>query len=176
MKLYTILLDKIEYYATRGEIVHENKITGGGGGGSSIKGAVIGGVIAGEAGAIIGSRKKLDPIKSELIAHDNRETFLNFFDDNNIKNSMFFDFNDYSIFNELIPEKSFDIVNTIKTNNILNRVVNESKSTSIPDQIRELAKLKSEGILTEEEFTECLKAYIILSLLGWVNGFSLLQG
>ncbi|WP_010243672.1 hypothetical protein [Acetivibrio cellulolyticus] len=89
MKLYTILLDKIEYYATRGEIVHENKITGGGGGGSSIKGAVIGGVIAGEAGAIIGSRKKLDPIKSELIAHDNRETFLNFFDDNNIKNSMF---------------------------------------------------------------------------------------
>lgn len=152
--LYKIPINKIEYYATRGEIVHENKITGGGGGGSSVSGAIVGGVIAGGAGAVIGSRKKTDPIKSELIIHDNRETFLNFFDDNNVKHSMFFDFKDYYTFNELIPEKAFEIVNTIKTNNILNKVINESKPVNISDQIRELAKLKDEGLLTEEEFTE----------------------
>lgn len=150
--LYKIPLDKIEYYATKGELVHENKITGGGGGGSSIGGAVVGGVIAGGVGAVIGSRKKNDPIKSELITHDRRETFINFFNDKDEKHSMFFDFDAYNIFIELMPEKAFEIVSAIKANAILNKVVNESKSSSITDQIRELAKLKDEGILTEEEF------------------------
>ncbi len=159
-KVYKISLDRIEYYATRGEIVHENKITGGGGGGSSVKGAVVGGVIAGGAGAVIGSRKKTDPIKSELITHDNRETFLNFFDDNKVKHSMFFEFKDYDIFKQLIPEKDYNIVSTIQTNSIISKVINESKSANVTDQIRELAKLKDEGILTEEEFAEKKKALL----------------
>jgi hypothetical protein len=152
--LYKIPIDNIEYYATKGEVIHENKISGGGGGGSSIGGAIVGGVIAGEAGAIIGSRKETTPIKSELITHDTRKTFLNFYDDNHIKHSMFFDFEDYNIFYELIPEKAYNIVSAIKTNNIINKVVNKNITADITNQIKELAKLKDEGLLTEEEFTE----------------------
>lgn len=77
---------------------------------------------------------------------------------------MFFDFGDYVIFNELIPEKTFEIVNTIKTNTILNKVVNKSNETSIPNQIRELAKLKDEGILTQEEFDK--KKKVLLEKMG----------
>ncbi|MBS4022541.1 MAG: SHOCT domain-containing protein [Dethiobacter sp.] len=66
---------------------------------------------------------------------------------------MVFDFKDYEKFNELIPQKAFTIVNTIKTNDIIDSVLNESTGSNILDQIRELAKLKDEGILTEEEFS-----------------------
>jgi hypothetical protein len=140
-------------------VVYENKITGGGGG-SSLGRAVVGGVIAGEAGAIIGSRKESNPIKSELITHDKREAFLNFYDDNNAKRSMFFAFNDYNVFNELLPEKAYEIVNAIKTNAIINKVINKNKSENILDQIRELSKLKDERILTEQEFSEKKRALL----------------
>ena len=159
-KVFKVHLEKVEYYAIKGEVVHENKISGGGGGGSSLKGAVVGGVIAGGAGAVIGSRKKTDPIKSELITHDNRETFLNFFDNNNVKHSMFFEYKDHDSFKELIPEKDYNIVNTIQTNLILSKVISESESGNVADKIRELAKLKDEGILTEQEFSEKKKALL----------------
>jgi len=158
--LFKIPINKLEYYATRGEVVYENKITGGGGGGSSIGGAVVGGVIAGGTGAVVGSRKKIDPIKSELVTHDTRETFLNFFDDENKKHSLFFDFDDYRKFSELLPEKAFEIVNIIKTKSILNKAINEDSAVTITDQIRELAKLKDEGLLTDEEFSEKKKALL----------------
>ncbi len=161
---YKVPISKIQYYATSGEVVYENKITGGGGGGSSLDGAIVGGVIAGEVGAVIGSRKGVDPIKSKLLTHDKRETFLNFFNNDNVKHSMFFDFNAYNSFYELLPEKSFEIVNAIKTNNIINKVVNESKESNIVAQIRELAKLKDEGILTPEEFEK--KKQVLLDKIG----------
>lgn len=150
----------IEYYATRGEIVHETKISGGGGGGSSIGGAVVGGVIAGGAGAVIGSRKKTDPIKSELITHDNRETFLNYFSSTNTRKTVFFAFRDYSKFNDLIPEKAYDIVSAVKNKLLINKGISENTTMTITDQIRELAKLKDEGILTEEEFSVKKKALL----------------
>ena len=80
IKLTTIPSGQIEYFSKRGEIFRENKISGGGGGGSSIGGAVVGSLIAGDAGAIVGSRNKVNAIKSEIIEHDTRETFLNYFD------------------------------------------------------------------------------------------------
>jgi hypothetical protein len=49
------------------------KITGGG---SSVSGAVVGGLLAGGAGAVIGSREK---VESQLIRHDEREVLFNFF-------------------------------------------------------------------------------------------------
>lgn len=149
--LHQIPLDRIEYFSTRGDLVYENKIIGGGGGGSSLGGAVLGGVVAGEAGAVIGSRKKREPIESTMITHDNRETFLNYFDDDDKRRTMFFEFKDFNTFNDLIPEKEYGIVNTIKTNELLNKA---NSTEDIILMIRELAKLKDEGFLTEEEFTD----------------------
>ncbi len=156
----TIPLDRIEYYATRGEIVHENKITGGGGGGSSIGGAVVGGIIAGGAGAVIGSRKKTDPIKSELITHDTRECYINYFDKDGTKKSIFLEYADYQTLKDLIPEKDYCIVSAIMTSSIVQSVQSQDKTKTISDQIRELAKLKDEGILSEEEFLEKKKVLL----------------
>lgn len=153
LKINSVPVSQIEYFSKRGEVFRENKISGGGGGGSSIGGAVAGGLIAGEAGAVIGSRKKVNEIKSELITHDTRETFLNYFDGNE-RHSLFFDDNAFQRFNDLIPEKEFSIVNAIKSSEIIKNQVSANSQKSVTDQLRELAKLRDDGIITENEFNE----------------------
>ena len=105
-----IPLDKIEYYSTKGKVTKQTKISGGGGtvGGSSIGGAIVGGIVAGGAGAIVGSRKagKVEPIKSEIITHDDRECYINFFVED-VKHSLFFKFSDYNTLLKLIPDKAY---------------------------------------------------------------------
>lgn len=53
-------------------------VKGGGGGGSSIGGAVLGGFVAGVPGAIIGSRKRVKPVKVETgsVEVDKRVTIV----------------------------------------------------------------------------------------------------
>ena len=118
-------------------------------GGSSLGGAVIGGVFAGEAGAVIGSRKEIVPIKSELVTHDTREMFLNYYDEG-IKRSIFFNYNDYGAFEEIIPQKAYNIVKAIKDNEII--VEYSRKNLSLADKVRESARLRDEGIISESEF------------------------
>lgn len=150
----TIPLDKIEYYTTQGEVYRENKIYGGGGGGSSLGGAVVGGIIAGSTGAIIGSRKKNEEIKSELITHDTRETYINYFDKNDNRKSIFCKFKDYQTLLDLMPQKDYSVVSALKTNSLVQSFKMEENTKIITEQIRELANLKDAGILTEEEFAE----------------------
>ena len=70
----------------------------------------------------------------------------------------FFDIDSYNIFNNLLPEKEFSIVNAVKSSQLIyqqktnTQSISENK-VSISDQIRELAKLKDEGIITEQEFS-----------------------
>lgn len=153
VKYYEVPINDIEYYATQGEVFYENKISGGGGGGSSIGGAVVGGVIAGGAGAVIGSRKKTDSIKSELVTHDTRETFLNFYLEGS-KHSIYFDFKDYNTLNQLLPEKAFEIVNAVKTSMLINNSLDSNNTKTITEKIREIAKLRDERIITNDEFEQ----------------------
>lgn len=154
VKKIIIPLDKVEYYTTQGEVFRENKISGGGGGGSSLGGAIVGGIVAGGAGAIIGSRKKIEEIKSEIITHDTRETLLNFFDAEGNRKTIFMEIKDYQTLLDLLPEKDYNVYSSLKTLTLLENIQNQEKTKYITEQIRELAKLKDEGILTEEEYTE----------------------
>ncbi len=146
--LYKIPILNIEYFSTQGQITHETKISGGGGtgGGVSIAGAVVGGVIAGPVGAIIGSRKKtnIEPIKSTTTKKDNRETFINFYE-NGEKSSLFFAFDDFSTLLKLIPSKSYE--NFVKLSSS-----SQNMQESIVEQIKGLADLRDKGIITEDEF------------------------
>lgn len=153
LKINSVPVEQIEYFSKQGEVFRENKISGGGGGGSSIGGAVAGGLIAGEAGAVVGSRKKVNDIKSELITHDTRETFLNYFIDSE-RHSLFFDNDAFQIFNDLIPEKEFSIVNALRSSEIIKNQVSTNEQKSVTDQLRELAKLRDDRIITENEFNE----------------------
>lgn len=159
LRVFTITVDQIEYFAQRGEMFRENKISGGGGGGSSLAGAVIGGLVAGGVGAVIGSRKKVNEVKSELITHDTRETFINFFIDGK-KTSLFFDLSAFQVFNDLIPEKEYNIVSALKTSHIIRtqqakaNKTPDTSSKSVSEQIRELGQLRDDGLLSETEFAE----------------------
>lgn len=125
-----------------GDVNSYTKISGGGGGGSSIGKAVVGGVIAGGAGAIIASRKKNEEIKSEHIIEDLRTTILKI-KDNNLVYYLKFASNDYDTFLRLVPNKEVSLMDDKKS---------EIKD-DVYSKIRELSKLKNEGILTEEEFS-----------------------
>lgn len=153
LKINLVSISQIEHFSKTGKVFTENKISGGGGGGSSISKAVVGGFIAGPAGAVINSRQKVNEIKSRLITHDSRETILNYFEGNE-RHSLFFDKHDFQIFNDLIPEKEFSIVNAIKSSKIIKSQVSINNQESVTGQLRELANLRDEGIITENEFNE----------------------
>lgn len=148
-----IPLKDIEYYDVRGEVHRETKISGGEtvGGGTSIGGAIAGGLIAGEAGAIIGSRKKVksQPIVSKTITHDERETFLNFFI-NDKGYTIFFDSKAYNSLFDIIPNKSYT---SIYNSYIVNQANKDEREKTL-NQIRKIAQLRDEGILSDEEFEE----------------------
>ena len=151
--LLQIPLSQIEYYERKAETIAETKISGGGGttGGTSIIGAIIGAAIAGAPGAIIGSRKegKIQPIKSELVTTTNRFTFMNVFIDN-IKHSLLFRYDDYDIFLKLILDKAYTNLQNTDSSHQSDHL-NQSKVIGL---IKELAELKDNDIITEQEFQE----------------------
>ena len=85
-----------------GEVHYTTQVHGGGGGGTSVKGAIIGGVLAGEAGAIIGSRKPVDPITSTTQRIDDRATHMKVLDSNNKFFEIVFEYNDYYVISKLM--------------------------------------------------------------------------
>lgn len=162
IKRIEIPKDNITSFLRQGDVYNELKISGGKveGGGSSIGGAIVGGVIAGGAGAVIGSRKEVkgEEIKSENIRIDKRQTILEFIVNDKYEH-LFFDSDAYDILIKLIPEKEVQLVNNRNASKPKN--VNDNKNVNlnktITEQIRELAKLKDDGILSEEEFIEIKK-------------------
>jgi len=147
-----IPLDDIEHFGASGEFYREQKISGGGGGGSDLGGAIIGGVIAGGAGAVIGSRRETEAIRSEIVTHDTRETVLSYFLDGQRK-TITFKHEDYQVFEDLLPQKNYVVVSEIKKQIFVRQGVRTDETRAITEQIKELAKLKDEGILTEDEFS-----------------------
>jgi hypothetical protein len=83
--LVQIPLTDFQSYRLEGDVNERMYISGGGGGGSSLKGAVIGGAVAGVPGAIIGSRRKVEPIKTTYKTEDLRFIEMKFRYGNMIK-------------------------------------------------------------------------------------------
>jgi hypothetical protein len=114
--MISIPINKIYYFKLEGNVHYETKISGGDGGGTDIGGALLGGAIAGSTGAIIGSRKKTNPIKSEYIEHDERYVVLKYYDETNklnIINFAYYSHGDNTIIDdleELIPDKEYNFV------------------------------------------------------------------
>lgn len=153
LQVIRIPITDIEYFSTVGEVYRETKIEGGGGGGTSVGGALIGGALAGEAGAIIGSRKQVDSIKSETITHDTRKTEFSIKDgEGGAREIFYFTPKSYTVFKDLIPEKEWEIVNELNKQKILAGARNESET--LIEQLKAFAQLRSDGIITEDEFQE----------------------
>lgn len=147
---YEIPIDDIEYFANRGEVYRENKISGGGGGGTSLGGLIVGGALAGDTGAIIGSRKKVEPIVSNLITHDKRVVVLNFKKGGNSK-SFVSKYESFDLLKKLIPEKEYEVVESIRKGKIIEKELNNT--SAITEKIRQISALHDDGILTDEEYS-----------------------
>ena len=139
-----ILIDKIKYFRLIGQKYVTTEIMGGGGGGSSIKGAVIGGLVAGDVGAVVGSRKAVNEVKGTSTVHDEQVVLLYSTD---LKQVITFNSNAYSVLTKLIPEKEFEVV---VQSGMEAQSNNEMKNAA--DAVREYKKLLDEGIISQEEF------------------------
>lgn len=140
-----ISIDDIKYFRSIGQKYVTTEITGGGGGGSSIKGAVIGGLIAGDVGAIVGSRKAVNEVKGTSTIHDEQVVLLY---SNDLEQVITFSSNAYKIFTKLIPEKDYEVVVQANADNVSPNKTNDNDI----ELLDKLANLYEKGILTQEEF------------------------
>ena len=62
--VFKVDIADVEYYLVSGQETSEFRVEGGGSSGPNIKGAIIGGVLAGDAGAIIGGMPESKPVYS----------------------------------------------------------------------------------------------------------------
>ena len=129
-RIILIKYDNIKYFTKDGTISYTNEIIDNGKN-ISISGAVIGGLIAGEAGAIIGSRKDMNKIENVTVKHDDIYTYIYFERDNRIKLVEIKGSDFYQRILHLIPEKEYYYL--LNKNNIQSRpyVFLEYKTTPI---------------------------------------------
>lgn len=145
-----IHLSNIHYFYRDGEVYTETKVSGGGNTGPNIGGAIVGGIIAGPAGAIIGGQNKRQPIKSETIRHDERKTVLVY-----NKGKLEFAPEDYAVLMKLIPDKELSVVQQKRA-----LESHQSKQPSVEDKLRKLKALHDDELLTDEEFEEKRKKLV----------------
>ena len=127
-----IPVDQIICFYKEGDVQYTTKISGGGGGGSSLTGALVGGLIAGETGAIIGSRKKNKEIKSTVVtAHNDRKVVIRYDKNGSVKTLSHEDeeFEIYDYLLKKIPEKdllTIQMNQTLTSNNAVSAEENVS--------------------------------------------------
>lgn len=145
-RLISINISDIVYFKIIGGISYATNITSNG---VNVKGAVIGSVIAGETGAIIGSRPQ---IKSQVEKKDDRRIELKYKDSEKVK-TLDFDYIALDIFRDLFPEKEYEYMKSMPENCIEKGNEINSVPSSLEDRFKKLNKLKDAGLITEEEFS-----------------------
>lgn len=99
LQMKSIPVEKIWYFEEYGEL-RKYAVTSGGG--ISLKGAMIGKIIAGDAGMIIGSR---EPIKTDIVSEDDRMVELIYKNSHGEVENLEFSHEAYAVFKKLIPDK-----------------------------------------------------------------------
>ncbi|WP_293967831.1 SHOCT domain-containing protein [uncultured Eubacterium sp.] len=145
-----IPVSKIVFFAKEGDISYTTHVTGGG---TNYGGAAIGGLLGGDAGAIIASRQKVTTYTQE---HDNRVCVLKLETGEEI-----LPFKMYEFLNRLIPEKEYKfILAKSNQNNLDNQMLDSNKKSDVPklqskaDELVKFKKLLDDGIISQSEFEE----------------------
>ena len=168
----TIPLENILSYQLIGAVEHTAVVSGGGSGGQpNIRGAVMGGLLFGGAGAIIGSQTGvyINPIKSDVLEYDSRVTILNLRNDKGqaeIKELPYY----YSeVFMKVIPEKEFSFIQAQNNVGIMPQGQNapaqiqghnapaQIQAQNAPvrnmvEEIKQLKELLDLDLITQEEY------------------------
>lgn len=142
-----IKIEDIFYYKVEGDVITSTYTTGGTvkGGGSSLTGAIVGGVLAGDVGAIIGSREKIEvePVSTHT-EHDDQRVVSVYISEGDTVKIQQYPYKLYGAFQKLIPEKSYDYIALHQTT--------QPKEKSSADRLQELQALKDSGLITEDEY------------------------
>ena len=165
---FSIPLNDIEYFAMSGQKYTTTEISGGGGniGGTSIPGAIVGGMVAGETGAVIGSRKKgtIEPVKSYTSVHDERDCYIKFKKEDGTLDEVVCKHNDryvesrkqlvnaaelfYDSLKKVIPEKEYAYI--LASTNIQEDT--QVEANDIEERLLQAKNLLDKGLITQEEY------------------------
>ena len=146
----------ISFYRLEGGVQYASNVHGGG---VNIDGAVAGAMIAGSAGAVIGSNIGTE-IKTTIEKKDNRKITL-FYSNSMGAKSMEIKSSDYdktlSMLRKLIPEKEEGMaqMNAVKATQLHKAEAPKLKAqndASIPEQIKQYKELLDMQAITQEEF------------------------
>lgn len=148
LQLISIPVNKIEYFEEIGELRKYITVSGGG---FSLKGAVIGKIIAGDAGAVIASRV---PIKSEVVSEDDRRIELIYKNEQNEILNLEFEYDAYDVLKNLIPSKELRRIMGLNSSIGAKENLDNQQSMSVKQKLEQLSDLKAEGLISEEEFLE----------------------
>lgn len=161
-----IKVKDIAYYKVEGTTQFVSDIKGGG---ANVAGAVYGSIIAGGAGAVVGSKMGTE-IKTDIVRKDDRKLFLYYMVDGELKSEEIITDNIdciLSLLREWMPDKEYSYV---VANNNIKSPMNESKALPQNDtprieaqttpvkrsyaELKELKELLDLGIITQAEFDQ----------------------
>ena len=156
-----IKLSDIKYFHVVGDMYTTTNISGGGGGGYSLSGAIVGGMVAGDVGAIIGSRQPVNPIVSSTKVHDNRTVEL-LFHRNGYVDTLKLNYEILDYLKRWIPEKEYSYVLAEKDeDDIYDDDIYDDESceesyednpSDVKSRLIKLNELKEDGLITKAEY------------------------
>lgn len=101
----SLAVSDILFYQKVGDVQYTTNVSGGG---FSLGGAIVGDIVGGDTGAIIGSR---EPIKTETVKHDTRETIVR-----TKTQELHYPIEWYDKLLEIMPEKDYQYILTHSNN------------------------------------------------------------
>ena len=154
--LSVIPLKNIVSYQLIGNVEHTAITYGGGGGGGvpNLRGAAIGGLLFGGAGAIIGSQTGIfiNPISSKILEFDSRRTMLNLKNEEGQVEIRELPFYYSEVFMKVIPEKEFHFLQANTNRSISEQTNASTQSVNIVEEMKQLKELLDMNLITQEEF------------------------
>lgn len=118
------------------------------GGGVNVGAAILGGLVAGTAGAILAGREATT-VNTHYIKQGERYMELYYYDDNNNTAMMVLPYEVYTILKNNYSDKDYDVV---KIQGSKTEAPKAEKSVDTIDKIAELKKLLDLGAITNEEY------------------------
>ena len=168
-----IPLENILSYQVIGNVEH-TAVTSGGGGDSkqpNMRGAIVGGLLFGGAGAIIGSQMgagiTINPVQSSVVEYDSRVTMLNLKNAQGQAEIRELPYYYSEVFLKVIPEKEFNFIQSQKNTESTDQTKRIPEQTqnapvNMVEEMKQLKELLDLGLITEDEFN--LKRKQILKL------------
>lgn len=152
---YTVVpFSKIIFFNEKGEQHTEQYVTSTGGG-VNLGGAIVGGLLFGDAGAIVGGRAK-NVVSTINKTVDNRYVLFKYYDEKGSIITKKLPYEALDVLVEVTPEKEHSLLQVSKApqERTLQSPQIEGNKTTTMDKIKELKEMLDAGLISQDEFNE----------------------